>query len=97
MQGSKAYQFAHLVRPTDILYRDLWVHPNNTVGGLWVPLYWVRARFQLPAAGSALFRTGLLVQPCLRRPLGGLLLLGACAAALFAVLLCHTTHVRCGL
>lgn len=63
MQAWKGYQFAHLIRPTDVFYRDLWINPNSSAtGGMWAPSYWVRTRFQQPAATATVFRFGLLVR-----------------------------------
>lgn len=69
LQSWKGYQVAHQVRPTDILYRDLWMSPHNSssADGMWAPSFWVRARFQQQPANATIFRLGLLVRhprPC---------------------------------
>jgi hypothetical protein len=63
VQSWKGYQVAHHVKPTDILYRDLWMSPNSSMdGGMWAPSFWVRARYQQQPANATVFRLGLLVR-----------------------------------
>lgn len=52
----------HLVRPTDLLYKDIWMNPSSTVGGMWMPSFWVRSRFQATDAGAKALAGGLKVR-----------------------------------
>ena len=60
LQGMKGFQFVHLVRPTDIFYPNLWT--NSALGGVWMPSYWVRSRFEPADPVAAAFSFGLLVR-----------------------------------
>ena len=62
LQGMKGFQFVHLVRPTDIFYPHLWTNPDSPLGGVWMPSYWVRSRFEPADPVAAAFRFGLLVR-----------------------------------
>lgn len=61
VQGWKGFQFVHLVRPTDIFYSHIWTNPNLTLGGAWMPSYWVRSRFEPADAVATVFKFGLMV------------------------------------
>ncbi len=61
LQGMKGFQFVHLVRPTDIFYPHLWTNPDLALGGVWMPSYWVRSRFEPADPVAAAFKFGLLV------------------------------------
>ena len=60
-QGSKGFQFVHLVSPTDIFYPNLWTNLDVGLGAAWIPSYWVRSRFEPADAVAATFRFGLMV------------------------------------
>ncbi len=67
-QGSKGFQFVHLVQPTDIFYPKLWTNQDQGLGAAWIPSYWVRSRFEPADAVAATFRFGLMVSRiCSRR------------------------------
>ncbi|KAK9917273.1 hypothetical protein WJX75_002617 [Coccomyxa subellipsoidea] len=57
--GWKGFQFVHLVRPTDLLYRDLWMNASVGTGGMWMPSFWVRSRFQATDTGAKALGGGL--------------------------------------
>ena len=61
MQGWKGFQFAHFVRPTDIVYPKLWSNASLALGGAWIPSYWVRSRFEPADPVAAAFKFGLSV------------------------------------
>ena len=61
LQGWKGFQFAHFVRPTDIFYPKLWSNASLALGGIWVPSYWVRSRFEPADPVAAAFKFGLSV------------------------------------
>ena len=44
-QGNRTYQLSHLVKPTDIVYPDVWTQPGHAATGLWMPSFWVRVSF----------------------------------------------------
>ena len=62
-QGWKGFQFVHLVRPTDIFFSHIWTNPDLTLGGAWMPSYWVRSRFEPADAVATIFKFGLMVWP----------------------------------
>ena len=61
-QGWKGFQFVHLVRQTDLLYRDLWMNASAGTGGMWMPSFWVRSRFQATDTGAKALGGGLGVR-----------------------------------
>lgn len=65
LQGWKGFQFNHLVRRTDLLYRDLWMLRNGSAAGsgegMWMPSFWVRSRFEAPDSGAAALKFAIKV------------------------------------
>ena len=61
LQGSKGYQTAHLVRRTDVFYSALWLNATSAEGGLWLPTFWARSRFELLDSAAGGLRNAIQV------------------------------------
>ncbi len=63
LQGWKGIQFSHLVRQTDLLYRNLWMPPSAGAieSGMWMPSFWVRSRFEPTDSGAKALNFGITV------------------------------------